>query len=93
MNKALSIRRREKDIFKLRSADYQVTETDQLSTYHVEFKGTSIAIKVPKIQLMKKASGPSTSTSPKSTPTKVLLSAFSTKYSIPTSTTGKYYKT
>lgn len=35
MNKTLSLRRKEKDIFKLRSADYQVTETEQQATYHI----------------------------------------------------------
>ena len=39
MNKTLSIRRKEKDIFKLRSANYEVSETEQHSTYHVEFTG------------------------------------------------------
>lgn len=39
MNKALSLRRKEKDIFKLRSANYEVTQTEQASTYHVSFLG------------------------------------------------------
>jgi len=41
-NKALSLRRREKDIFKLRSANYEVVETEQPSTYQVSFKGTTL---------------------------------------------------
>ena len=40
MNKALSARRREKDIFKLRSANYKVEQTEQNATYHVDFIGT-----------------------------------------------------
>lgn len=82
MNKALSIRRREKDIFKLRSADYQVTETDQQSTYHVEFKGNQLNMQVPRTQRMKKASGPSIFTYLKSTLIKAPQLVFSTKYSI-----------
>jgi hypothetical protein len=39
MNKALSARRREKDIFKLRSASYKVEQTEQSTTYHVDFLG------------------------------------------------------
>lgn len=39
MNKALSARRKEKDIFKLRSADYKVEQTEQNATYHVDFFG------------------------------------------------------
>ena len=34
-NKTLSIRRKEKDVFKLRSAEYNVTATEQNSTYNV----------------------------------------------------------
>jgi len=40
MNKVLSLRRKEKDIFKLRSANYEVTQTEQTSTYHVYFTGS-----------------------------------------------------
>lgn len=39
MSKALSARRREKDIFKLRSANYKVEQTEQNATYHVDFIG------------------------------------------------------
>lgn len=42
MNKVLSARRREKDIFKLRSANYNVEQTEQNATYHVDFMGYSI---------------------------------------------------
>jgi hypothetical protein len=40
MNKALSARRREKDVFKLRSANYKVEQTDQSATYHIDFFGS-----------------------------------------------------
>lgn len=39
-NKNLSIRRKEKDIFKLRNANIKVTPTDKESTYEIEFKGS-----------------------------------------------------
>jgi hypothetical protein len=39
-NKTLSIRRKEKDVFKLKSADYNVVAMEQASTYTVEFKGS-----------------------------------------------------
>ena len=39
INKALSARRKEKDIFKLKSANYKVEQTEQNATYHVDFFG------------------------------------------------------
>lgn len=39
-NKAMSMRRKEKDIFKLRSAEYKVVAMEQDSTFNVEFKGS-----------------------------------------------------
>lgn len=40
-NRSLSLRRKEKDIFKLSSANYKVVATEQASTYNIEFTGTA----------------------------------------------------
>ena len=88
MNKTLSLRRKEKDIFKLRSANYQVIETEQQSTYHVEFLGTHSLMKGPKELHMKKASGPSICIYLRNIHIRVLLLASSIKFSIPTSIMG-----
>jgi hypothetical protein len=40
-NRSLSLRRKEKDIFKLSSANYKVVGTEQASTYNIDFTGTS----------------------------------------------------
>lgn len=57
MNKALSARRREKDIFKLRSANYRVEQTEQNATYHVDFMGISTIIKGLSIHPMRRDIG------------------------------------
>jgi len=59
-NKNLSIRRKEKDIFKLRNANIKVTPTDKESTYEIEFKGSFHSLlKGLSRRRMKKASGES----------------------------------
>lgn len=57
MNKALSARRREKDIFKLRSANYRVEQTEQNATYHVDFVGKNREMQDLPIRRMRRGNG------------------------------------
>lgn len=87
-NKTLSIRRKEKDVFKLRSSNYEVEETEQASTYHVQFNGNYWTSQGRRGHRMRRDDGASTSTCLKSTLTRVPLWDFSTKFTTPTLTTG-----
>ena len=88
-NKTLSLRRREKDIFKLRSANYEVVEAEQPSTYQVTFKGTTFSTQDQSTRLTKRANGASISTCPTNTLTRVPRLVFSIKSTTPISTMGK----
>ena len=56
-SKSMAMRRKEKDIFKLRSAGYDVVETEQTSTWNVEFKGLKWTRQDPRTLHMSTASG------------------------------------
>lgn len=87
-NKAAMLKRKEKDIFKLRCSKHKIEPSESDSTYQIEFCGTpslTQALKIPPINL---ESGGSTSICPTTTPTRAHPSASSIKYTIPTSTIG-----
>lgn len=72
-NKNLSIRRKQKDIFKLRNSNIKVTPTDKQSTYEIQFKGSLYSLsKAPSRRRMKKGSGELICTCLNSTHTKAL---------------------
>ena len=56
-SKSMAIRRKEKDIFKLRSAGHKVLETEQHSTWNIEFCGTPTLMQALRTRLTRRASG------------------------------------
>ena len=91
MNKALSARRREKDVFKLRSANYKVDQTEQNATYHVDFIGKDDETQDQPIRHMRRGNGSSTFTCLISTLTKVRQLVFSIASTTPILTSSRLY--